>query len=78
MLGLNSYVKYYGDKYYRGTITGETTDNKWLVTWETVLNKVIYTQKVPKSHTSLIEIFMCDEPVKNVNGRLILESEFSL
>ena len=78
MLGLNSYVKYRYDKYYRGTITGETTDNKWLVIWETVLNKVIYTQKVPKNNTGLTEIFMCDEPVKNINGRLILESEFSL
>ena len=76
MLSLNSYVKYYGDKYFHGTIVGEIAD-KWIVEWESVLSPGIYIQKVPKVGNSLIEIEMCDEPVKNVNGRLILESEYA-
>jgi len=74
MLGLRSYVKYYGDKYIKGVIIGETSD-KWLVEWNSFLWESPLVSRVDKQN-SLIEITMCDEPVKIVGDRKIIESEY--
>jgi len=73
MLGLQSYVKYAGDTYFRGTIIGETKD-KWIVDWWNPFNKENIVTKPLKQSNGLIEIMMYDEPVKVVGDRLAINN----
>lgn len=75
MLGLNSLVRYHGDREIKGTIIGETID-KWVVEWWNPYWTSSFSHRVNKD-SGLQEVMMYDTPVKRIGDRLVLDESFS-